>query len=29
VAAAFAPAGLAEIERRREGDWATLLLRRT
>jgi ribosomal protein L11 methyltransferase len=28
VAAAFASAGLAEAERRREGDWAALLLRR-
>ncbi len=28
VAAAFAPAGLAEAERRGEGDWAALLLRR-
>jgi ribosomal protein L11 methyltransferase len=28
VAAAFAPAGLAEAERRQEGDWAALLLRR-
>ncbi|HEX2096498.1 MAG TPA: 50S ribosomal protein L11 methyltransferase [Solirubrobacterales bacterium] len=28
VAAAFAPAGLAEAERRRDGDWAALLLRR-
>jgi ribosomal protein L11 methyltransferase len=28
VAAAFAPAGLAEADRRREGDWAALLLRR-
>jgi ribosomal protein L11 methyltransferase len=27
VAAAFAPAGLAEAERRQEGDWAALLLR--
>ncbi|MGB7589163.1 MAG: 50S ribosomal protein L11 methyltransferase [Solirubrobacterales bacterium] len=27
VAAAFAPAGLAEAERRHEGDWAALLLR--
>jgi ribosomal protein L11 methyltransferase len=27
VAAAFAPAGLAEAERRRAGDWAALLLR--
>jgi ribosomal protein L11 methyltransferase len=26
--AAFAPAGLAEAERRRDGDWAALLLRR-
>jgi ribosomal protein L11 methyltransferase len=26
VAAAFAPAGLAEAERRRDGDWAALLL---
>ena len=29
VAAAFAPAGLAEAERRRDGDWAALLLRRS
>jgi ribosomal protein L11 methyltransferase len=28
VAAAFAAAGLAEADRRREGDWAALLLRR-
>lgn len=28
LAAAFATSGLAEIERRREGDWAALLLRR-
>lgn len=28
VAAAFSPAGLAEAERRRDGDWAALLLRR-
>lgn len=28
VAAAFAPAGLAEAGRRRDGDWAALLLRR-
>jgi ribosomal protein L11 methyltransferase len=28
VVAAFAPAGLAEAERRQEGDWAALLLRR-
>ena len=28
VAAAFAAAGLAEAERRQEGDWAALLLRR-
>ncbi len=27
AAAAFAPAGLAEAERRRDGDWAALLLR--
>ncbi len=27
TAAAFAPAGLAEAERRREGDWAALLMR--
>ena len=27
IAAAFAPAGLAEVERRRDGDWAALLLR--
>jgi ribosomal protein L11 methyltransferase len=27
TAAAFAPAGLAEVERRRDGDWAALLLR--
>jgi hypothetical protein len=27
VAAAFAPAGLAEAGRRIEGDWAALLLR--
>jgi ribosomal protein L11 methyltransferase len=26
VAAAYAPAGLAEVERRRDGDWAALLL---
>ncbi len=28
VAASFFPAGLAEVERRRDGDWAALLLRR-
>jgi ribosomal protein L11 methyltransferase len=28
TAAAFAPAGLAEADRRRDGDWAVLLLRR-
>lgn len=28
IAAAFAPAGLAEAERRQDGDWAALLLRR-
>jgi ribosomal protein L11 methyltransferase len=28
TAAAFAPAGLGEAERRRDGDWAALLLRR-
>jgi ribosomal protein L11 methyltransferase len=28
VAAAFAPAGLSEVDRRRNGDWAALLLRR-
>jgi ribosomal protein L11 methyltransferase len=28
IAAAFAPTGLAESERRRDGDWAALLLRR-
>jgi ribosomal protein L11 methyltransferase len=28
VAAAFAPAGLVESDRRRDGDWAALLLRR-
>jgi ribosomal protein L11 methyltransferase len=28
VAAAFGPAGLVEAERRRDGDWAALLLRR-
>jgi ribosomal protein L11 methyltransferase len=28
VAAAFAKAGLGEVERRRDGDWAALLLRR-
>ena len=28
VAAAFAASGLAEADRRREGDWAALLLRR-
>jgi ribosomal protein L11 methyltransferase len=28
TAAAFAPAGLAEAERRRDGDWVALLLRR-
>jgi ribosomal protein L11 methyltransferase len=27
IAAAFAPAGLAEADRRRDGDWAALLLR--
>ncbi|MBS1878263.1 MAG: 50S ribosomal protein L11 methyltransferase [Actinobacteria bacterium] len=27
TAAAFAPCGLAEVERRRDGDWAALLLR--
>jgi len=29
IAAAFAPAGLAETDRRTDGDWAALLLRRT
>jgi ribosomal protein L11 methyltransferase len=29
VASAFVPCGLAEAERRHEGDWAALLLRRT
>jgi hypothetical protein len=29
VVAAFAPTGLVEIERRRDGDWAALLLRRS
>jgi len=29
TAAAFAPAGLSEADRRRDGDWAALLLRRT
>jgi ribosomal protein L11 methyltransferase len=29
VAAAFAPAGLVETDRRQEGDWAALLLRRS
>jgi ribosomal protein L11 methyltransferase len=29
VAAAFAPAGLVEAERRHDGDWAALLLRRS
>jgi len=29
TATAFAEAGLAEVERRQEGDWAALLLRRT
>ncbi|MGC1851003.1 MAG: hypothetical protein WA687_01040, partial [Solirubrobacterales bacterium] len=28
TAAAFAPAGLDEAERRQDGDWAALLLRR-
>jgi ribosomal protein L11 methyltransferase len=28
TAAAFAPAGLGEVDRRRDGDWAALLLRR-
>jgi hypothetical protein len=28
VVAAFAPTGLAETERRHNGDWAALLLRR-
>ena len=28
IATAFAPLGLAESERRRDGDWAALLLRR-
>ena len=28
VAAAFAPAGMTEAERRQDGDWAALLLRR-
>jgi ribosomal protein L11 methyltransferase len=28
IAAAFAPAGLAEADRRQDGDWAALLLRR-
>jgi ribosomal protein L11 methyltransferase len=28
TAAAFAPTGLVESERRRDGDWAALLLRR-
>ena len=28
TAAAFAPAGLREADRRRDGDWAALLLRR-
>ena len=28
IATAFAPAGLAEADRRRDGDWAALLLRR-
>jgi ribosomal protein L11 methyltransferase len=28
VAAAFAPAGLTEADRRSDGDWAALLLRR-
>jgi ribosomal protein L11 methylase PrmA len=28
VAAAFAPSGLRETDRRRDGDWAALLLRR-
>ena len=28
VAAAFAPSGLTESERRRDGDWAALLLHR-
>jgi ribosomal protein L11 methyltransferase len=28
IAAAFASAGLAEVERRLDGDWAALLLRR-
>jgi ribosomal protein L11 methylase PrmA len=29
VAAAFAPAGLTEADRRQQGDWAALLLRRS
>jgi ribosomal protein L11 methyltransferase len=29
TAAAFAPAGLVEVDRRRDGDWAALLLRAT
>jgi hypothetical protein len=28
VAGSFEPAGLIEAERRRDGDWAALLLRR-
>ncbi len=28
IAAAFGSSGLAEIDRRREGDWAAMLLRR-
>ncbi len=28
IAAAFAPGGLAEADRRIDGDWAALLLRR-
>jgi hypothetical protein len=28
IADAFAPAGLIEADRRQEGDWAALLLRR-
>ena len=29
IAAAFEPAGLAEVDRRQDGDWAALLLRRS
>jgi ribosomal protein L11 methyltransferase len=29
IAAAFAPAGLTEADRRIDGDWAALLMRRT